>query len=54
MPQYTENHVLVYSVPPMSGNERALEIRALDRDGSVDPFIDYAEMRNYLSVDLTK
>ena len=54
LPQYTENHVLVYSIPPMSGNERALEIRALDRDGSVDPFIDYAEMRNYLSIDLTK
>ena len=49
LPQYTDNKVLVYSIPPMSGNVRALEIRALDRKPSVTPVIDYADMRNYLS-----
>ena len=35
-------------VPPLSGNVRALEIRALDRSNDCAPVIDYAEMRTYL------
>ena len=42
---HVDGDLLVYEIPPMRGNVRALEIRALDDDG--DPFIAYAEMRNY-------
>ena len=45
LPDHVDGDLLVYAIPPMRGNVRALEIRALSDDG--DPFISYAEMRNY-------
>lgn len=47
LPEHSELDMLVYRVPPLSGNGRALEIRALDRSSTCNPVIDYAEMRNY-------
>ena len=45
LPEYSEGDLLVYRVPPMAGNTRTLEIRALREDG--DPTVTYAEMRTY-------
>ena len=47
LPEHSELDMLVYRVPPMPGNGRALEIRALDRSAECAPVIDYAEMRTY-------
>ena len=47
LPEHSELDLLVFRVPPLSGNGRALEIRALDRSSTCNPVIDYAEMRNY-------
>ena len=47
LPEHSELDLLVYRVPPMVGNVRALEIRALDRGADCNPVIDYAEMRTY-------
>ena len=48
LPEHSDLDLLVYQVPPLSGNVRALEIRALDRSPECTPIIDYAEMRTYL------
>jgi hypothetical protein len=47
LPEHSALDMLVYLVPPMAGNGRALEIRALDRSVECSPVIDYAEMRTY-------
>lgn len=47
LPEHSPTDMLVYRVPPLRGNGRALEIRALDRSPECDPVITYAEMRNY-------
>lgn len=47
LPEHSELDMLVFCVPPMGGNVRALEIRALDRSADCRPVIDYAEMRTY-------
>ncbi len=47
LPEHSELDLLVYRTPPLSGNVRALEIRALDRSPECAPVIDYAEMRTY-------
>ena len=47
LPDHADGDLLVYAIPPMRGNVRALEIRSENTDPNIDPFISYAEMRNY-------
>ena len=48
LPDQADGDLLVYEIPPMRGNTRALEILSKSTDPAIDPFISYAEMRNFL------